>query len=39
MIRKFQFGKNWRLFLKNLDKEKINESKCDLLNFLKLQDQ
>ena len=38
MNSRFQFGKNWRLFLKNLDKEKINESKCDLLKFLKLED-
>ena len=34
--KRFAFGKNWTKFLKNLDEEKISNSKNDLLNFLKI---
>ena len=32
--KRFKFGKNWQSFLKNLNQEKINNSKNSLLSFL-----
>ena len=32
--KRFKFGKNWQSFLKNLNQEKINNSKDSLLSFL-----
>ena len=32
--KRFQFGKNWRVFLNTLNKERIHFSKKDLLDFL-----
>ena len=32
--KRFQFGKNWRVFLNTLNKERIHSSKKDLLDFL-----
>jgi 2-polyprenyl-3-methyl-5-hydroxy-6-metoxy-1,4-benzoquinol methylase len=34
--KRFQFGKNWKSFLRNLDDQKIENSKISLLNFLEL---
>jgi 2-polyprenyl-6-hydroxyphenyl methylase/3-demethylubiquinone-9 3-methyltransferase len=34
--KKFSFGKNWNLFLKNLNDEKINIAKDSLIKFTKL---
>lgn len=32
--KRFQFGKNWRVFINALNKDRINYSKKDLLDFL-----
>ena len=32
--KRFRFGKNWKVFLNTLNKERINFSKKDLLDFL-----
>ena len=34
--KRFQFGKNWKAFLKNLNNDKIDNSKVSLSNFLGL---
>lgn len=34
--KKFSFGKNWKLYLKNLDNNKINLAKKSLCKFTKL---
>ena len=36
MDKRFEFGKNWKNFLKTLDHEKIENSKKSLLSFLDL---
>lgn len=34
MEKRFQFGKNWKVYLNTLNKERIHYSKKDLLDFL-----
>ena len=36
-MSRFEFGKNWKSFLKNLDEKKILNSKVSLSNFLSLE--
>ena len=36
--KRFQFGENWKIFLKSLNQQKINFSKKSLLDFLSEKD-
>lgn len=35
--RKFSFGKNWQLFLKNINEDKVNQATLSLVDFLEME--